>query len=111
MRRETLRRSGRALLATTAVFALGVLLLAMVTTQESAVSLLALAAFIAWPLGSLFAERAGLMGLAWGLLALFALQAFWFGFSWGGLLLYGLPVYAAGLFCLRWARRGAASTV
>jgi hypothetical protein len=100
---STLRNAGRALLALTAAFALGVL---VVATDEVTAYTAFLAAFVAWPLGSLFAERAGQVGLAWGLLALYALEATWLGFSWGGLMMYGLPTYAVGLFFLRWARRG-----
>lgn len=103
MKVTTIRRAGRAMLALTAAFALAVLVTA---TDEVTTYTAFLAAFVAWPLGSLFAERAGQVGLAWGLLALYALEATVFGFSWGGMLLYGLPTYASGLFFLRWARRG-----
>jgi hypothetical protein len=101
----TLRRAGRILLALTAAFAVIVVVLAKDAGGSSGLYLGLLAAFVAWPLGSLFAERAGQVGLAWGLLALYALEAAWL--SWGGLLMYGLPTYAIGLFFLRWARRGA----
>jgi hypothetical protein len=101
---STLRGAGRLLLGATATFAVVVLVLA--TDRPDAYTWF-LIAFVAWPLGSLFAERAGQVALAWGLLALYALEATLLGFSWGGLLMYGLVPYAAGLFCLRWARRGA----
>lgn len=104
MKPTSLRNAGRFLLAATAGFALAVLFLATDTPNAYTWFLVA---FVAWPLGSLFAERAGQVGLAWGLLALYALEATVLGFSWGGLLMYGLLPYAAGLFCLRWARRGA----
>lgn len=104
MKVSTLRTAGRTLLGGTAAFALVVLVLA---TDDVTAYTAFLVAFVAWPLGSLFAERAGQVGLAWGLMALYALEGTLFGFSWGGLLLYGLVPYAVGLFCLRWARRGA----
>jgi hypothetical protein len=103
----TVRTAGRVLLAATAAFAVVVAFLAYAAGGNSILYLAFLAAFVAWPLGSLFAERAGQVGLAWGLLALYALEAIWLGLSWGGLLMYGLPTYAVGLFFLRWARRGA----